>query len=98
MDKLSILASPPLAHARPCTSHTTQAHQPTGSNAHSGVAPPTSIHSQDNSQQTWPQANLIWAMAQLRLSLPSVSYCVKLTIKTNQNTGGPKIVEKDPHQ
>lgn len=90
-DKHSILASSPPAHAQPCTSPTNQAHQPTGSNARRGVAPPTSLHSQDNSQHTWPPANLIWAMAQLRLSLPSVSYCVKLTIETLVD---PKLLRK----
>lgn len=52
-------------------SYMTQDRLPGISTAHSGQSLPTSINNQgDNSPQIQPQANLIWAVTQLRLPLP----------------------------
>lgn len=48
---------------------TNQAHVPRGGATHSGMGPPIPIISQNNLSQVWLQANLIWAIPQLKLPI-----------------------------
>lgn len=60
-----------LAHALACF-YRSQTHLSREDAVRNGSSPPTSIISQDQSPpQTWPQANLIKTVLQLRLPFPS---------------------------
>lgn len=51
-----------------------------------GLGLPASIKNEDNSPHACPQTNLIWAVPQMRLSSWLLLGCVKLTVKTKEDS------------